>query len=303
MPDQTELLNLLSDVIGRARRAGADAADAVLFEGVSMSHAQRLGKTEKLERSESYDLGLRVFVGKRQAVVSSNDRSAGALDGLVERALAMARTVPEDSFCGLAEPDEIARTWPELDMFDDVEPSAETLIARAKAAEEAALAVKGVTNSEGAEAGWSHSLVALAASNGFAGSYRDSGHSVSAAVLAGTGVGMERDYDFSSAVHAADLADPTTIGRSAGERAVRRLGARKVPTAQVPVLFDPRVSRGLIGHLIGAITGPAIARGTSFLKDKLGQALFPEAITIIEDPHRPRGLRSKPFDAEGIANR
>jgi PmbA protein len=303
MPDQAELLNLLSDVIRRARRAGADAADAVLFEGVSMSHAQRLGKTEKLERSESYDLGLRVFVGKRQAVVSSNDRSAGALDGLVERALAMARTVPEDSFCGLAEPGEIARTWPDLDTCDDVEPSAETLIARAKAAEEAALAVKGVTNSEGAEAGWSHSLVALAASNGFAGSYRDSGHSVSAAVLAGTGVGMERDYDFSSAVHASDLADPTAIGRSAGERAVRRLGARKVPTGHVPVLFDPRVSRGLVGHLIGAITGPAIARGTSFLKDKLGQAIFPEAITITEDPHRPRGLRSKPFDGEGIANR
>jgi PmbA protein len=302
MPHQADLLNLLTDVIGRARRAGADAADAVLFEGVSMSHAQRLGKTEKLERSESYDLGLRVFVGKRQAVVSSNDRSAGALDGLVERALAMARTVPEDSFCGLAEPGEIAREWPDLDTCDEVEPAAETLIARAKAAEEAALAVKGVTNSEGAEAGWSRSVVALAASNGFAGSYRDSGHSVSAAVLAGTGVGMERDYDFSSAVHAADLGDPTAIGRSAGERAVRRLGARKVPTSQVPILFDPRVSRGLIGHMIGSITGPSIARGTSFLKDKLGQQIFPEAITIIEDPHRQRGLRSKPFDAEGIAN-
>ncbi|MBV8651658.1 MAG: TldD/PmbA family protein, partial [Alphaproteobacteria bacterium] len=171
------------------------------------------------------------------------------------------------------------------------------------AAEEAARAVPGVTNSEGAEASWSRSRMALVASNGFAGSYAGTGQGVSVSVLAGEGTGMERDYDFSSAVHAADLADSAAIGRSAGERAVRRLGARKVPTAQVPILFDPRVSRGLIGHLIGAITGPAIARGTSFLKDKLGQAIFPEAITLIEDPHRPRGLRSKPFDGEGIANR
>lgn len=303
MAKETEILNLLSDLIGRARRAGADAADAVLYEGVSMAHAQRLGKTEKLERSESYDLGLRVFVGKQQAVVSSNDRSASALEGLVERALAMAKTVPEDPFCGLAAPEEIARSWPDLDTCDDTEPAAETLIERAKAAEEAALAVPGVTNSEGAEAGWSRAVVALAASNGFAGSYADSGHSVSAAVLAGKGSAMERDYDFSSAVYAADLRDPAAIGRSAGERAVRRLGARKVATCQVPILFDPRVARGLLGHLVGAITGPAIARGTSFLKDKLGQQIFPEAITIIDDPHRPRGLRSKPFDGEGIANR
>jgi PmbA protein len=275
----------------------------VLFEGVSMSHAQRLGKTEKLDRAEGYDLGLRVLVGKQQAVVSSNDRSPQALEGLVERAIAMARSVPEDPYCGLAEPDEIARNWPVLDTCEDAEPAAETLIARAKAAEEAALAVKGVTNSEGAEAGWSHSLVALAASNGFAGSYRDSGHSVSASVLAGNGSGMERDYDFASAVYAADLKDPAAIGRSAGERAVRRLGARKVATCQVPVLFDPRVARGMIGHLLGSITGPSIARGTSFLKDALGKQIFPEAITITEDPHRARGLRSKPFDGEGIANK
>jgi PmbA protein len=303
MTDQPQMLNLLSDLLAKAKRAGADAADAVLFESVSLSHARRLGKTEKLERAESYDLGLRVFVGKRQAIVSSNDRSKEALDGLVERALAMAKVVPEDPFCGLADPSEIAREWPALDMLDPEEPSAETLIARAAACEDAAMAVKGVTNSEGAEASWSRTTVALAATNGFAGAYAGSGHSVSAAVLAGTGTAMERDYDFSSAVYGADLQDPAAVGRSAGERAVRRLGARKMPTRQVPVVYDPRVARSLVGHLLGAISGPSVARGTSFLKDRLGTRIFPAGVHIVEDPHRPRGLRSKPFDAEGLPNR
>jgi PmbA protein len=296
-------LDLLQDLIGRARRAGADAADAVLFEGTSLSHARRLGKTEKLERSEGQDLGLRVFIGRQQAVVSSTDRSPTALSELVERAVAMARTVPEDPFCGIADPAEIAQEWPGLDMLDPEEPSAEVLIERARAAEEAALAVKGVTNSEGAEAGWGRSSIALAASNGFAGFYSGSSHGVSASVISGSGTGMERDYDFASAVFADDLRDPAEIGRSAGERAVRRLGAKKMPTCRCPVVFDPRVARSFISHLLGSISGPSIARGTSFLKDRLGQQIFPEAITIIDDPHRQRGLRSKPFDGEGIANR
>jgi PmbA protein len=302
MSADAEILNVLADLLARARRAGADAADAVLFEGVSLSHARRLGKTEKLERSESYDLGLRVLLGKRQAVVSSNDRSKTALEGLVERALAMAKVVPEDPFCGIAEPGEIARDWPLLEMLDPEEPAAEILIGRAAAAEDSAMAVAGVTNSEGAEASWSRTRVALAATNGFAGTYASSGHGVSAAVLAGAGTAMERDYDFSSAVFAADLQDPAAVGRSAGERAVRRLGGRKVPTRQVPVVYDPRVARGLVGHMLGAISGPSIARGTSFLKDKLGQRVFAAGTTIVEDPHRARGLRSKPFDAEGLAN-
>ncbi|MGA8381002.1 MAG: TldD/PmbA family protein, partial [Stellaceae bacterium] len=229
-------------------------------------------------------------------------RSSKALDELVERAVAMAKAVPEDPYCGLAEPGEIARRWPALDMFDPQEPSPEVLIERARAAEEAALAVKGVTNSEGAEAGWGRSEIALVASNGFAGAYRGSSQGVSASVIGGEGTGMERDYDYSSAVYGADLRDPAEIGKSAGERAVRRLGARKMPTARVPVVFDPRVARGFISHLLGAISGPSIARGTSFLKNRLGQRIFPEAITIIDDPHRQRGLRSKPFDGEGIAN-
>jgi PmbA protein len=296
-------LDLLQDLIGRARRAGADAADAVFFEGISLSHARRLGKTEKLERSEGQDLGLRVFIGRQQAVVSSTDRSQQALTELVERAVAMARTVPEDPFCGIADPAEIAQRWPGLDMLDAEEPSAEALIERARAAEEAALAVKGVTNSEGAEAGWGRSGIALAASNGFAGFYSGSSHGVSASVIGGSGTGMERDYDFASAIYAADLRDPAEVGKSAGERAVKRLGAKKMPTCRCPVVFDPRVARSFISHLLGAISGPSIARGTSFLKDRLGQQIFPEAITIIDDPHRQRGLRSKPFDGEGIANR
>ena len=295
-------VDLLQDLIARARGAGADAADAVLFEGVSLSHARRLGKTEKLERSEGQDLGLRVFIGRQQAVVSSTDRSPEALAELVERAVAMARTVPEDPFCGIADPAEIARQWPHLDMLDPEEPSAEILIERARAAEEAALAVKGVTNSEGAEAGWGRSRIALAASNGFAGSYVGSSHGVSASVIGGSGTGMERDYDFASAIFADDLRDPAEVGKSAGERAIKRLGAKKMPTCRCPVVFDPRVARSFISHLLGAISGPAIARGTSFLKDRLGERIFPEAITIIDDPHRRRGLRSKPFDGEGIAN-
>jgi PmbA protein len=304
MTDNSEnVLDLLHDLISRARRAGADAADAVLFEGTSLSHGRRLGKTEKLERSEGHDLGLRVFIGRQQAVVSSSDRSPKALDELVERVVAMARTVPEDPYCGIAAPDEIAQEWPKLDMLDPEEPSAEILIERARAAEEAALAVRGVTNSEGAEAGWGRSTVALVASNGFAGTYSGSSSGVSASVIGGSGTAMERDYDYASAVYAADLRDPAAIGRSAGERAVRRLGAKKMPTCRCPVVFDPRVARGMISALLGAISGPTIARGTSFLKDRLGQRVFPEAITIIDDPHRRRGLRSKPFDGEGVANR
>jgi PmbA protein len=303
MSDPSEnTLDLLHDLIGRARRAGADAADAVAVAGTSLSHGRRLGKTEKLERSEGHDLGLRVFIGRQQAMVSSSDRSPKALDELVERAVAMAKTVPADPHCGIAEPGQIARQWPALDMSDPEEPSAEILIERARAAEEAALAVTGVTNSEGAEAGWGRSQVALVASNGFAGTYQGSSSGVSASVIGGSGTGMERDYDYASAVYAADLRDPAEIGRSAGERAVRRLGAKKMPTARVPVVFDPRVARSFISHLLGAISGPSIARGTSFLKDRLGQRIFPDAITIIDDPHRRRGLRSKPFDGEGIAN-
>ncbi|HUA54042.1 MAG TPA: DNA gyrase modulator, partial [Candidatus Sulfotelmatobacter sp.] len=254
MPRDLEPLDLLDDLIGRAKRAGADAADAVFAKGTSLSLAQRLGEPEKLERAEGQDLGLRVLVGKRQAIVSSTDFKPATLDALVERAVAMARAVPEDPYCGIADPDQVTHQFPALDAVDPAEPASATLIERAKRAEEAALAVPGVTNSEGAEASWSRSMSALVASNGFAGVHEVSHHSVSAAVLAGDGTAMERDYDYSTTVHGADLEDPAAVGKRAGERTVRRLKPRKVATAKVPIVFDPRVAGGMLRHLAGGIS-------------------------------------------------
>ncbi len=302
MAANAEPLNLLSDLMGRATRAGADAADAVYFDAASLSVAQRLGEPEKLERAESCDLGLRVFVGKRQAIVSSTDFAPEVLDELVERAVAMARIATEDPYCGIADPSQLVGDFPELDMCDPTEPTVEDLTDLAVRAEDAARAVEGVTNSEGAEAGWSRANIAVAATNGFAQSYSMSSQSFSASVIAGEGTGMETDYDYDSAVYGSDLKSPEEIGRSAGERAVERLNSRKVKSQQVPIIYDRRISSGMVRHLAGAINGASIARGTSFLKDSMGKAVFDSGISIIDDPHRARGLRSKPFDGEGIAN-
>lgn len=302
MAEASRSLDLLTHLLDQAKRAGADTADAVMFESASISVAQRLGEPESLERSESCDVGLRVFVGKRQAVVSSTDLAPKTLDEIVERAVAMARIAPEDRYAGIATPEQIVTDPPCLDICDPDEPDPAVLIDMARQAEDAARAVPGITNSEGAEAGWSRSTVALAATNGFARSYSVSSHSVSASVLAGEGTAMERDYDYDTAVYLCDLKSPAEIGRSAGERTVRRLGARKVSTQQVPIVYDPRISNGLVRHLAGAINGASIARGTSFLKDSMGKRIFQEGVTIVDDPHRTRALRSKPFDAEGIAN-
>lgn len=296
-------LDLAADAIARALDAGADAADAVVLDSVSVSVAHRLGALEHLERTESADIGLRVFLGRRQAVVSGSDRSPAALAELVERAVAMARTVPADPFCGIAEPDRVATDIPDIDVFDPTEPAAEALAETAARAEAAARAHPGITNSEGAQAGWNRTTVALAASNGFAGTYRRSHFGISASVIAGEGTAMERDYDSWSTVFAADLPEPEAIGRAAAERAVKRLGARRMPSSRMPVVYDPRVARGLVGHLASAINGAAVARGTTFLKDCLGKAVFPAAVTIVDDPLRARGLRSKAFDGEGIATR
>lgn len=293
-------LGHLSDLVGKAKSLGADAADAIYVEGVSVSTACRKGEPESLTRSEGFDLGLRVLIGQRQAMVSSSDFSAAALDDLVERAVAMARVVPEDPYCGLAPEELLATDIADLDGCDPVEPTGEALEAKAQEAEQAALGVAGVTNSEGAEAGWGRNRVCLAATNGFAQERESSGHSISVSVIAGEGTGMERDYDYSTAVYAEDLRDAAGLGRAAGEKAVARLNPRKVETAQVPVLFDPRVSNSLIGHLSSAVNGASVARGTTFLKDKMGEALFKSGINIIDDPLRRRGLRSKAFDAEGV---
>ncbi|MCB2100132.1 MAG: TldD/PmbA family protein [Rhodobacterales bacterium] len=301
-PADAAVLERLTDLIAKARAAGADAADAVRIDGTSLSMACRLGETETVERSEGQDLGLRVFVGRRQACVSSSDFSDTALDELVARAVAMAKAVPEDPYCGLADPDQLATGTVDLDMNDPTDSTPDGLAALAAAAEDAARAVPGVTNSEGAEASWSRTRVAIAASNGFARIYARTSHGLSASVLAGEGTGMERDYDYTAAVHGADLRSPDEVGRTAGEKAVRRLNPRKAASAQVPVIYDPRVSRSLLGHLVSAIAGPAITRGTSFLKARMGEVIFPEAITIVDDPLRRRGLRSRGFDAEGVAS-
>ena len=301
---QPDLLNLLSDLIASAKKAGADAADAIVADGTSVSVSYRLGKLEQLERSEGGDIGLRVLIGKRQAIVSSADRSTLALKELVERAVAMARTVPEDPYCGIAEPGQLAKSLPALDICDPDEISAETLIEKARSCEAAALAVKGVSNSEGASAAWGRSQVAIAASNGFARAYQSSGSSLSASVIAGDSeTGMETDYDYTSAVYFNDLKTPDEVGQSAGQRAVRRLGGRKISSCKVPVIYDARVARGMVGHFLGAISGTAVARGTTFLKDALASEVFANSINIFEDPHRNRGLRSKPCDAEGLPNK
>ena len=302
IPPKRDPQAILASLLDAARKAGADAADALLVEGVSSSVSYRLGKLEDVERAENYDLGLRVFVGQRIAFVSSTDFSADALAGLPGRAVAMARLAPEDKFAGLAPKDRLATSIPALDLEDATEPPPELLIERARSVDGAAMAVKGVTNSEGGGASFSRSAVALATSTGFYGRYAATSHGVGVAVLAGSGTGMERDYDQASARHAGDLRSPEDIGRTAGEKAVRRLNPRSMKSQSVPVVFHPDEAGGLLGHFAGAISGAAIARGVSFLKDRMGAEVFAPGITIMDNPHRLRGLRSKPFDGEGVAN-
>jgi PmbA protein len=292
-------LDLLTDLLARARAAGADAADAVLLAGASLSVQRRLGKTEHVERSEGRDLGLRVFLGQRCAIVSSSAVDPAGFARLAERAVAMAKVVPEDPYAGLA--DEAAPVDADpLELADAAEPDVEALIARAAVAEEAALAVPGVTNSEGAEASYGRGAIYLATSAGFAAGFVRTSHSVSATALAGSGTAMQRDSDYATAVHLADLEDAAAIGHSAGERAVARLDPRRPKTARLPVVYDARVAGSLLGHLAGAINGASVARGTTFLKDKLGERVFAPGIAIVDDPRRRRGLRSRPFDGEGV---
>lgn len=294
---------ILDDLLARAKARGADAADALLVEGTSASLSCRLGEPEDLERSEGFDLGLRVLIGKRQAVVSSSDFSKAALDELLDRAVAMARAVPEDAYAGLADPDQLATVIPNLDEFDAAEPSAEQMIDMARACEDAARAVNGITNSEGAEIGYGKSTVYLAATNGFSGTRQGSRFSIGVSVVAGEGTKMERDYEYSSTVWLADLDDPAAVGTKAGENTIRRLNPKKAESAQVPIVYDPRVASSLVGHLSGAINGQSVARGTTFLAGKMDAQVFARGVTIVDDPLRKRGLRSKPFDGEGVATK
>ena len=299
-PDPEQILQQL---IEAARRAGADAADALLVESISASVSYRLGKLEDVERAESSDLGLRVFVGQRVAFVSSTDLSVRGLNELPERAVGMARLAPEDKFACLALPELLAHDFPALDLQDESEPAAEVLVECARAVESAAMAVPGISNSEGGGASFSRSAVALATSEGFFGQYTATIHGVGVAVLAGEGTGMERDYESVSARRLADLDSAEAVGRRAGERTVARIHPRKVRSQAVPVVYEPRVASSLLGHFAGAISGTSVARGVTFLKDRMGETVFSSGIQIIDDPHRLRGLRSKPFDGEGVRNR
>ena len=301
--DQTALTDRAERLVKAALAAGADTADAVAVRGLSQSIEVRDGQVEESESSEGDDLGLRVLVGRRQAVVSTNDVSGDGSRALAERAVAMARAAPEDKYAGLADEALLAHTFPDLDLIDRDLPSVQQLEAMAQAAEAAGLAVKGIAKSGGASASAGIGGMVLVTSHGFRGAYLGSRHGVSMTAIAGEGTGMERDYDYSSALHASDLQSPEKVGRTAGERAIERLNPRKVSTRKVPVVFDPRVAGSLVSHLASAVNGASIARKTSFLKDKMGVKLFADGIRIIDDPLRKRGLRSHPFDGEGVAGK
>lgn len=294
------LFEHLETLIKKARSLGADAADGVYVESMGVSAAIRNGDLSTLERSENAELGLRVLVGKRQACVSSCDLHKDRLAGMVERAVAMAKLAPEDPYAGLADKTELAASIRDLDLFDGIEISAEKLVASAKEMEAVARADARITNVEESIAGWGLSGFAFVASNGFSGGYRGTSHSLSIETVAGAGTNMVRDYDYSTALHYENLRTPQDVAASASARTISRLHARKMPTGKIPVVFAPRVASGILRNFLGAISGAAIARKTSFLADCLGAAIFAPGVTLTDAPHMKRGLRSRPFDGEGL---
>ncbi|MDX2234201.1 MAG: metallopeptidase TldD-related protein, partial [Hyphomonadaceae bacterium] len=301
MPADPTTASALDALLHHARAAGADAADASVSISESLSVDVRMGAFEGVERSESRSIGLRAFLGKRQAGATSSDLSPDGLKALAERVVAMARLAPEDPYCGLLDPAERATAFPDLDTHDDARPDADALEALAQEAEAAALAVPGVTNSSGAGASWSAGSVAMRTSDGFAGASRASSYGVGLSVIAERDGKMERDYEGRTTRFLAELPPARTLGQTAGERAVARLGARKLESRRAPVIFENRLASRIIGPLFGAISGAAVARGVSFMKDKLGQQVFAKGVSIEDDPFRKRGLASRPFDGEGAA--
>jgi PmbA protein len=296
------LLNVAEDLLARAKRHGAGSADALAIDVQGTDIEMREGAIEKLERTESRGVGLRVFVGQSSAMISGSIFTPESLDRLAENAVAMARATPPDPYAGIAAHELLAKDFPKLDLVSSYLPDSDKLKALSLEVEGAALAVQGVSKSGGAGASASHREIALVTSAGFAQSYRRTGTSFSVSAISGEGTGMERDYDYTAACHFEDLKTPQEIGKSAGERAVKRLKPRKIASQAVPVIYDQRVSPSLLGHLSSAINGAAIARGTSFLKDRMGQQIFAKGISIIDDPLRPRGMASRPFDGEGLAS-
>lgn len=297
-------LNLAEQLLDAARRAGAEQADALVVTSRDVGVSVRDGALEEAESAESTDYGLRVLIGQRQASVSASDPAPEVLDELARRAVAMAKVAPEDPYCGLADRDRLAdmSSLPDLQMADPSDPlSPVQLREMAEAAEAAARDVKGVSQVESAGAGWNSGHMAFAATNGFAGDYARTGVSVSASAVAGEGLKMETDYDFASRIWIEDLPDPAEIGTSAGQRATERLNPRKAKTGSYPVLFDKRVAGSLIGHVMGAINGGAVARGSSWLSDSMGNQVLPEGFSLTDDPHRVRAAASRPFDGEGMS--
>ncbi len=295
--------SLLQETLQNALKRGADEADVLYVQGTSLSLSCRNQQIEELERSEGRDLGLRVFMGKRQAIVSTNDFSKESLLSLTDRALSMAKQVPEDPFCGLASKEDLAQTYGTYESHDPLEDTEAFLVEEAKVCERAALAVEGVSKSEGVEASWGKSLIMLATSTDFYGSYEDSSRSLSVSMIAEKKGKMEQDYAFTSAIFREDMASPEAVGREAGERVVKRLSPKKIHSTKIPIIYEPRVGSSLLGHLASAINGASIARRTSFLKDDLEKKLFSEKVMILDDPHIRRGLRSRGFDMEGSATR
>jgi PmbA protein len=299
------LSNLTDRLLDAARKAGAEAADALAVSGTSLTIDVRQGKLEQAERAEGTEIGLRVLFGGRQACVSASDISDRTITALAERAVAMAREAPDDPYAGLADPSQIAGSWDlaALDLADPApEPDAAALEADCRAVEAAALAARGITQVE-ASAGYSHRAMHLAATNGFSGGYARTSRSVSAVAFTGQGTGMERDWAGESRTYQSDLPGAEGIGALAAERALARAGAVKPVTGTYPVLFDERVASSLIGHLLSAVNGAAIARGASWLRDAMGAQVLPAGLSVIEDPHRARISSSRPFDGEGLPTR
>ena len=294
-----QLADMLDALLECARKAGAEHADATAHRSNSLQETVRLGKLESIERSESGSLGLRVLIGKRQASVASGKLDANDFPMLAERAVAMARLAPEDAWCGLAEASRPANGI-DLELDDGYEADESLLHERAQETEETAMASKGVTNSEGATAGWSRGSLAFANSEGFSGGYRVSSHQIVCVVVAEKDGVKERDYAYSATRHFKDLDAPDAVGREAAERVLARMGARKPQGAQLPVVFDERVASSLLQHFAQAISGASVARGVSFLDKHLDKPVFHESIDILDDPLRPRGLASRPFDDEGV---
>ncbi len=301
MPQSLE--DLTQALLQAAKHAGADSADALAVTGTSLNIDVRAGALEQAERSEGIDIGLRVLVDGRQANVSSSDTRADTITAMAERVVAMAKEAPKDPFAGLADADQLAQNW-DIDALQLVDPSPEpkphSLQEDAQRAEAAALAVNSITQVQSSSASYSHSQIHLATSNGFSGGYARSYRSTSCVTIAGEGPTMERDYDGDSRVFQADLRSPEDIGTLAAQRTVERLNPRRPKTGAYPVLFDERISSSLIGHLLAAINGSAIGRGSSWLRDALGEQVLPSTLSVIEDPHRARIAGSRPFDAEGL---